>query len=439
MDIGKRFLQYVSLNVLGMIGLSCYILGDTYFISKGLQANGLAALNLAISIYSLIHGVGLLIGIGGGSTFAVYKAKKETIKDTQIFSHAMYLACICSILFIMIGVFFSKPLSMALGANQDILSYTNTYIKTILCFSPLFIFNNITLAFVRNDGNPKLAMLAMLVGSFSNILLDYIFIFPLQMGMFGAAFATCLAPLISLLILSIHYMNKTSLFEFTLCPFRVHFIKDIIRYGLSSLINECSSCIVLLFFNLLLLRLGGNIAIAAYGIVANIALVVIAIFTGIGQGIQPLISEAMATKQRPILHRILHYAIFTSLSIACIVYLGVYLQAPLFVSIFNNEGNNALASLATHGLEIYFIGFFFVGINISLITFFSTIKHTKTAFIVSLLRGGLLIIPLALLFSSYLSITGVWLSFVCSEALTLCFGFYYYLKSKKELNKTLTS
>lgn len=438
MKIENRFIQYVSLNILGMIGLSCYILGDTYFISKGLQTNGLAALNLAISIYSLIHGIGLLIGIGGGSTFAVYKVTHKK-KDSYIFSHAIYYACLCSIFFIMIGLFFSKPLSIVLGANKDILSYTNTYLKTILCFSPLFIINNISLAFVRNDGNPRLAMIAMLVGSFSNIILDYIFIFPLQMGMFGAAFATCLAPLISLLILSIHFINKKATFHFTLCPLQIHIFKDISKYGLSSLINECSSCIVLLFFNLLLLRLGGTIAIAAYGIIANIALVVISIFTGIAQGIQPLISERIAMKKPKSLYLILRYAIITSSIITCFIYLGVYNQATFLVSIFNNEGNSLLSQLAIHGLQIYFIGFFFAGINISLITFFSTIKHTKVAFLVSLLRGGLLLIPLAFLLSTYFSITGVWLSFVCSEAMTLCLGTFYFLKSKITLSNALTS
>ncbi len=190
MSIKNTFMRYILTNIIGMIGLSCYILADTFFVSKGLGVQGLTALNLSISIYSFINATGLLIGIGGATKYSIYQARNKHNKANIIFTNSIKIGILLGIFFLLIGLLGSSTLSSLLGADKNIFHMTNTYLKTLLCFAPFFILNNIFIAFIRNDGNPKLSMAGMLIGSLSNIILDYIFIFPLQWGMFGAAFAT---------------------------------------------------------------------------------------------------------------------------------------------------------------------------------------------------------------------------------------------------------
>jgi putative MATE family efflux protein len=287
----RNFTKYVSLNILGMIGLSFYILADTYFVSKALGSTGIAALNLSISIYSVIHGIGLMIGIGGATRFSILKSQNVDKKANLVFVSAIKLGAMIGVIIAIIGLFGAKHLALLLGADSLTLPLTRTYLSTILSFAPFFILNNVILAFIRNDNNPKLSMIAMLVGSFSNIVLDYVFMFPLGMGIFGAAFATGLAPIFSIFILSFHFVKKKNSFTFLIKKLRWNFVPDIFRLGLSAFIIEISSAVVLITFNLVMLRIEGNLGVAAYGIVANLALVGIAVFTGLAQGIQPLISK----------------------------------------------------------------------------------------------------------------------------------------------------
>ena len=179
----KEFSQYVILNICGMIGLSCYILADTFFVSNGLGANGLTALNLAIPIYSFVHGSGLMFGMGGATKYSIYRGQKKYKNADKSFSNTICIMSILSVIFVLTGIFFSEKLAILLGADKDVFHMTKTYLQVILLFVPgTFMANDTLICFVRNDGNPKLSMIGMLTGSFSNIILDYIFIFLLKWG-----------------------------------------------------------------------------------------------------------------------------------------------------------------------------------------------------------------------------------------------------------------
>lgn len=139
------------------------------------------------------------------------------------------------------------------------------------------------ICFVRNDGNPQLAMAATITGSISNIILDYIFIFPCRMGIFGAVFATGLAPAIGILVMAPHWLKKEKGFHVTATGLNARIAAINLSLGFPSLLGQLSSGIVMIVFNFLILGLTGNTGVAAYGVVANISLVVVSIFTGIAQ------------------------------------------------------------------------------------------------------------------------------------------------------------
>lgn len=411
----NKFLKYASFSVLGMLGLSCYILADTYFISKGLGANGLAALNLAIPVYSFIHGSGLMLGMGGAIKYTIYQSNNKIKKANLIFTNTIFLAGIISLIFLLLGIFGSKQITTLLNANKEIFLMTNTYLRVILLFAPAFIINEVLLCYVRNDGNPNLAMKAMIGGSLSNILLDYFFIFSLGLGIFGAVLATGLAPVISMMILSWHWIRSNNQFHLIRTKISYKNFISIIILGFPTLISEISSGIVIIVFNLIIFKLEGNIGVAAYGVIANISLVVIAIFTGISQGMQPLISQSYGYKDLKAVKRLRNYGLITVLILSSLIYLIIFYQAEPIVKIFNSKDNLQLQIIAVEGLKIYFTAIFAASINIIIATYFTAIQKPIPAHLISLLRGLILIIPLAWLLSSCWGLTGVWLTFLITE------------------------
>lgn len=425
----KKFIQYASLNILGMVGLSCYILADTYFISRGLGANGLTALNLAIPIYSFVHGTGLMLGMGGATKYSVFQAQQAHQKANKVFSNTMNLAILFILLFVLTGVFLSGTITSLLGASGTVFSMTKTYLQNILLFAPAFMMNDIFICFVRNDGNPGRSMLAMLTGSVSNIILDYIFIFPLQMGILGAVLATGLAPVISLGVLSGHLLSKQNNFHFEKGKFSPTLAAKIFSLGVPSLITEIASGIVIIIFNTIILRLQGDIGVAAYGVIANLSLVVTSIYTGIAQGMQPMASYAYGIRDRNGTKQILKYAVITALLLSCCIYALFLWQAHPIVRVFNREQNPQLQQIAVRGLKLYFTAIPFVGFNVILAMFFTATEKPFPAQTVSLSRGLFLIIPVALQLSLLIGMTGVWLSYPITESIVTLIGIILYQTS----------
>lgn len=430
----KNFIKYSSFNVLGMIGLSCYILADTFFVSKGLGTNGLAALNLAIPVYSFIHGSGLMIGMGAATKYSIQRSRKENDTANRTFTNAVYLAVVFAVLFMFIGIFFSGNIASAFGADENVFDMARTYLQVILLFSPAFLMNNVLLCFVRNDGAPQLSMAAMICGSLSNVVLDWVFIFPCHMGIFGAVFATGLAPVISMMILSVHFIKKKNGFTLTKCRPQFRTAGRILFCGVPSLVTEVSSGVVMIVFNSIILNLEGNVGVAAYGVIANLSLVVIAVYTGIAQGIQPIVSRSYGMKKYDDVSAYLRYAVMTMLLFSAVIYAAVFFFASQITFVFNSENNSVLQNIASDGLRLYFIACPFAGFNVILSIYFTSTEYAAPAHIISLLRGFIIIIPMAFLLSHILKINGVWLAFPATEFLVCVTGLILYtvIKRKRE-------
>ena len=245
----------------------------------------------------------------------------------------MGLALAAGGVFLLAGLFCAPAIAALLGADADTMDKTTAYLRVILCFAPCFIMNNTLLAFVRNDGNPRLSMTAMLTGSLANIVLDYLFMFPFSMG---AAIATGLAPVISMGVLFLHLFSKKSTLSILRCRWSLREAISILSPGVSSFITELSSGIVLMVFNLVILSLAGNIGVAAYGIVANLALVVAAVFTGIAQGLQPLASRSYGAGDGNALKLVFRYGAMLSIVLSVCIYAGANTCWQGIIAIFNS-------------------------------------------------------------------------------------------------------
>ena len=206
-ELRGEFVRYASLSALGTLGTSCYILADTFFVAKGLGTAGLAALNLAIPVYNLIYGVGLMLGMGGATKFAVSASQGEREAGNRAYAMALLLAGIAAVAFVAAGLLFPAEIARLLGADEEVFDMTRTYLQVLLLFAPAFLLNAVLVSFVRNDGNPRLAMPATAggqpvqrgAGTTSSSS-------PAGWGSSAAGFAAGLAPVIGVCILLPHLL-----------------------------------------------------------------------------------------------------------------------------------------------------------------------------------------------------------------------------------------
>ena len=418
MNLTKQFFKYVSQNIFGLLGTSCYILADTYFISQAAGTDGVTLLNLCLPVYNFIFAIGSMIGLGAATRYAILKAQGDG-RCQKYFSNAIFCACALSVPFLLVGIFAPGDLLRLMGGDAGIVALGIPYARIFLMFTPFFMCNYIVSAFVRNDGDPSLAMVATLSGSLFNVVFDYIFMFPMGLGLAGAALATAVSPIISIAICSRHFFKKENTVQFVRQLPSAKLLGQSCQLGISGFVGEMSSAVTTTVFNLLLLRLAGNVAVAAYGVVANFALVATAIFNGVSQGAQPLVSQCYGKRDQAGVRKLLGLGSGTALALAAALYLVVFGFTAALVAIFNSENSALMARYAFTGMRIYFIGYLFAGFNIVSSGYLSAVNRPTEASITSISRGVVAIVACSLVLSALFGMNGVWAAFPASEAMTV--------------------
>lgn len=424
----KSFFKYISFSVLGMIGLSFYVLVDTIFIANGIGHTGLTALSIALPVYIFINGLALMFAVGGSTLFSIYSSNNLTSAN-KVFSQTIITAICLGIIFTLCN-FFSQPIATFLGA-KELINMPTIYIKIVLIFAPAFFVNQQLLYFIRNDNNPRLPMIAMIASSLTNIVLDYLLIFVFPLGMFGAALATSISPVISVCILLFHFRKSNNhKLHFSFIAPTLKFLKKVIYVGGASFVTELSSGVVMALFNIVIYKVGGSISVAAYSIIANVALIVIAIYNGIAQGTQPLISNYYSTSNYKLIKKTYLLSLLICITLGVTIYiLGINFDYAI-INVFNQSNNQELFNITQTGIHIYFLSFIFVGVNISTMSLLSSMRIGNLSFLISVSRGFIFIIPTLLLFSNF-GIKGVWFTTPFVELITsvLCILIVIYVRT----------
>ena len=430
MNLTKQFFKYVSQNIFGLLGTSCYILADTYFIAQAAGTDGVTLLNLCLPIYNLIFAFGSMIGLGAATRYAILRAQGDA-RAQRYFSNAIFSVCILAVPFMLVGIFRPDGLLRLMGGDADIVALGMNYARIFLMFTPFFMCNYVVASFVRNDGDPSLAMVATLSGSLFNVVFDYIFIFPMGLGLPGAALATAISPILSIAVCSAHFIKKSNTITFVRKAPSVRLLAQSCQLGISGFVGELSSGVTTTVFNFLLLRLAGNVAVAAYGVVANFALVATAIFNGVAQGAQPLVSECYGKGDRSGTRKLLLLGSGTALVLAAVLYSVVFGATDALVGIFNSENSVRMARFAHMGMRLYFIGYFFAGFNIVAAGYLSATDRPAEAFITSICRGMAAIVVGSLVLIRLFGMNGVWAAFPVSELLTALLTLFLLLRRTK--------
>ena len=415
MSLTKQYFKYVSQNIFGLLGTSCYILADTYFISQVAGTDGVALLNLCLPIYNFIFAIGSMLGLGAATRYAILRAQGDE-RSEHYFSNALLWALVFALPFMLAGIFCPEGRLRFMGGDAEIVALGVGYARIFLLFTPFFMCNYIVSAFVRNDGDPSLAMVATLCGSLFNVVFDYIFMFPMGLGLPGAALATAVSPVLSIAICSRHFFKKSS---------TVHLVRQLpspkllaqsCQLGVSGFVGEMSSGVTTTVFNLLLLRLAGNVAVAAYGVVA--------------QGAQPLVSKCYGKNDAAGTRKLLLLGSGTALALAAALYAVLFGFTGPIVAVFNSENSALMAQYAFSGMRIYFLGYFFAGFNIVAAGYLGAVDRPAEASATSLSRGIVAIVACSLVLSALFGMNGVWAAFPASEAITACLTLFL-LKRKK--------
>ena len=418
MNLTKQFFKYVSQNIFGLLGTSCYILADTYFIAQAAGTDGVTLLNLCLPIYNLIFAFGSMIGLGAATRYAILRAQGDA-RAQRYFSNAIFSVCILAVPFMLVGIFRPDGLLRLMGGDADIVALGMNYARIFLMFTPFFMCNYVVASFVRNDGDPSLAMVATLSGSLFNVVFDYIFIFPMGLGLPGAALATAISPILSIAVCSAHFIKKSNTITFVRKAPSVRLLAQSCQLGISGFVGELSSGVTTTVFNFLLLRLAGNVAVAAYGVVANFALVATEIFNGVAQGAQPLVSQCYGKNEMAGARKLLLLGCGTALGLAALLYGVVFGYTDVLTALFNSENSALMAEFAHSGMRIYFVGYFFAGCNIVAAGYLGAVNRPAEASITSLCRGMVAIVVCSLVLSALFGMNGVWAAFPVSEAITL--------------------
>ena len=429
MNLTKQFFKYVSQNIFGLLGTSCYILADTYFISQAAGTDGVTLLNLCLPIYNFIFAIGSMMGLGAATRYAILKAQGDD-RCQKYFSNAIFCAWLASIPFVLVGLFAPGSLLKLMGGDAGIVALGIPYARIFLMFTPFFMCNYIVSAFVRNDGDPSLAMVATLSGSLFNVLFDYIFMFPMGLGLAGAALATAVAPILSIAICSRHFFKKENGVQFVRQMPSARMLGQSCQLGISGFVGEMSSGVTTTVFNFLLLGLAGNVAVAAYGVVANFALVATAIFNGVAQGAQPLVSHCYGKNDHAGAKKLLILGSCTALALAALLYAVVFGMTDTLVGWFNSENSVQMAQFAHNGMRLYFVGYFFAGFNIVAAGYLSAVNRPAEASATSICRGMVAIVACSLVLSALFGMNGVWAAFPVSELLTALLTLFLLFRGK---------
>ena len=438
-DIKKVFWSYLLPSVGGMLGISLYVLGDTLLVGRGLGSSGLAALNLSIPIMNIYSGLGFMFGVGAATIVSVLRGQSRDNETHAVFTASFFIVVILGLLISFFGLMYLEEFALFMGAaDSEILRMSMAYLRPMFMASLFFVLNAFFIIFLRNDHAPRLVMVAMLTSSVSNVILDYVFIFIFDMGMFGAGLATAMSPVISLVIMSSHFLRKKNTIHFARFKFRVSTLKRMVLNGIPSFIIESMAGVVIFVFNLAILRIEGNLGVSAYSIVANLSLFVAAIFNGVGQAIQPIISVNYGAGFKKRIKKLTRLAMMVSLTLGLVFFVFGFFFPHHLTLIFINNPKPELMALSVRGIRLYFLAFLLMGLNTVVISYLQSMEYSRYSISLSMGRGFIFVLTGVVILPYFLGMDGVWLTIPLAELLTLVVAVFLFKPVQRVLRYSFT-
>ena len=426
--VRKVFINYLIPSVSATMVTSIYILADTMMIGRGVGANGLAALNILLPMYSTFYGFGMMCGIGGSVLFGFSRGKGEEKEARGYFTTALILAAILAVLSVVLCNVFFEPLLDFLGCTPAMREYAVPYGRILMLASPLYIFSCFLQAFVRNDGAPRLAMAGVVAGGITNVILDYIFIYMFRWGMAGAVLATVAGTLLTIVILGSHFLKAENHLKLGggITPKK---FRDVLINGMPSFIMELSSGVIMLLFNLQLLKYVGDIGVVVYGIISNVALVVTSLSNGIAQAAQPMISANYGAGKAERVREGRNLSLAVAMA-AGVLFTSSGFLIPVPIAELFLVPTEQIIAMAVPAIKLYFVSFVISEWNIICGTYFQAIVKPKLSLMITVMRGVVLNSILVFVLPAMFGVSGIWVVVTVSEVMTAIAVLYFMRKER---------
>lgn len=432
----RLFLRYAVPQMVGLLFNSVYTIVDGIFIGNRLGREAMAAAAVAVPLVEILISLALAVTAGAGVLIATHLELREQDKARCVFNTAICLLGAAGILIAVLGNLFLCPLASLLGATPDILDQSVTYLWYIATFAPFQLFSFLLGGMVRNDGRPRLAMSAMIAGAISNMVLDYVFMYQLNLGIGGAALATALGPIFSICILLPHFLRKRGALCFSMCYPSFRDMKLILIRGFPAFIMEFSIGMITFLYNLAITHYGyGEIGLASYLLIGYLMLILLTLFLGMAEGLQPVFSHFMASGRQAENNDMRRFSIAAFLGTGLIGYVVILLCSQQFFTIFAPE-DFELVRFSAARASIYFWGFPLAGFNILLVSFWQSTQQTGKALTTSLLRSLLLPPVLMMLLPPLFGRDILWACHSLAEVLTACCAVWLLVGHRRPHHET---
>lgn len=405
---------------------------DAMMVGKYHGPAGNAALAVFNPIWSIIYSLGLLAGIGSSVLFATARGRRDERTAQEYFTLSILFGAVLSILAV-IGIgFFNDPLFRFFGADNELLGLAKRYLAPILFAVPCCLFSNILSAFLRNDDNPALATKAVIVGGIFNVFGDYLCVFVLDMGIFGAGLATAVGQYITIGVMLVHFVGKKNTLRLVKLSQPMRKIGRIAGTGFSTAINDLAMGIIGVLFNRQIMKYLGSDALAVYGIITQITAFAQCLAYGAGQAAQPIISQNYGAGQYSRIKECVRYGLYTSAAMGLLWTMIMLLVPNLFVNFFMTPTPSVL-EIAPGILRVYGISYVLLPFNLFATYYFQAMMKPNISMIASVARGAVVSGALIMLLPVVAGAHSIWYAMLVTEIMVAGFGVWHMIRSMQLL------
>lgn len=413
----KEFLKYAIPSALAMFISSLYTVIDGIFVGQGVGDLALAAVNIVLPFTVLLFGLASMFAIGGGSLVSKNIGAGKIEEAVSIFRQVFKFLLIISSILSFICIVFTKQIVWLLGATDSLSQLAVDYLRYYAIFCIPNLIGIVLNSFVRNDGRPKLAMFSTIAGAITNIILDYIFIFEFGLGIKGAAIATGLGQIATVVLLLPHFIKRNGYLSFGNVKLNFKELKSFSVIGFPSFFAQFSYSIIVLIHNVMLVKCLGEQGISSYSIINYITTNTYMVLYGITLGVQPLISYNYGKRDGKKMLRFYKITCITSTLVTAIFTVISFVFGPILISVFTSDPS--ISRISYLALRIASFSYFFVGINLNTLVYFQALEKPRYSNLSCLLRS-VIYLPISLILLYYVfGANGIWAGTIMSEVLTL--------------------
>ena len=436
----NTYLKNAIPSSLAMFVSALYTIIDGIFVGQGVGDEALAAINIVLPYTVMIIGLANMLAVGGGALVSKNLGLDNKEKAVEIFRQVIKFLIILAIIISVISVVFTGNIALALGSTPNLHTMAVDYLRYYALFSIFNVVGIVLNGFVRNDGQPKLAMISTIMGAITNIILDYIFIFEFNMGIKGAAIATGLGQTVTVIILFSHFIYKRGTLTFGNVDLKINELKDILMIGFPSFLSQISFSFIVLIHNRALVEILGETGVSAYSILNYVGTNIYMVLFGLTLGVQPLISYNYGKKDKETI--LAYYKINIGFNTLCtIVYVGIcFMFGENIVSVFTSD--TEVSKIAYMAVVVGSVSNFIVGPNIGTIIYYQSIEMPKIATIICIFRSVIFLPISIMILINVFGPNGIWAGTILSETLTfITINLMYNLKksTQKSIKRLDTS